>query len=75
MLYDIAVVGGGPAGLSAAIQGRTRGKSVVVISGDIRDNALYKARQVDNYLGLPRWRGPKCSPSSGTTPRPWGRSG
>ena len=45
MLYDIAVVGGGPAGLSAAIQGRTRGKSVVVISGDIRDNALYKARQ------------------------------
>lgn len=57
MLYDIAVVGGGPAGLSAAIQGRTRGKSVVVISGDIRDNALYKARQVDNYLGLPQMEG------------------
>ena len=57
MLYDIAVVGGGPAGLSAAIQGRTRGKSVVVISGDIRDNALYKAQQVDNYLGLPQMEG------------------
>lgn len=57
MLYDIAVVGGGPAGLSAAIQGRTRGKSVAVISGDIRDNALYKARQVDNYLGLPQMEG------------------
>ena len=57
MIYDIAVVGGGPAGLSAAVQGRTRGKSVVVVSTDIRDNALYKAHQVDNYLGLPQAQG------------------
>ena len=57
MSYDIAVVGDGPAGLSAAVQGLTRGKSVVVISSDLRDNALYKARRVDNYLGFPQAEG------------------
>ena len=41
-MYDIAVIGGGPAGLSAAIQARARNKSVLVVSGDDRDNPLYK---------------------------------
>ena len=45
MIYDLAVVGGGPAGLSAAVQARVRGKSVLIVSGDVRDNALYKAQQ------------------------------
>ena len=40
-MYDIAVIGGGPAGLSAAIQARARNKSVLVVSGDDRDNPLY----------------------------------
>lgn len=53
MSYDIAVVGGGPAGLSAAVQGRIRGKSVLVVSGDERDNSLYKTQRIDNYLGFP----------------------
>lgn len=53
MSYDIIVIGAGPAGLSAAVQARARGKSVLVVAGDDRDNALYKAHQVDNYLGLP----------------------
>ena len=43
--------------MSAAVQGLTRGKSVVVISSDLRDNALYKARRVDNYLGFPQAEG------------------
>ena len=51
-MYDIAVIGGGPAGLSAAVQARARGKSVLVVSGDRRDNALYKTPQIDNYLGF-----------------------
>ena len=57
MIYDLAVVGGGPAGLSAAVQARVRGKSVLIVSGDVRDNALYKAQRVDNYLGLPETGG------------------
>lgn len=51
-MYDVAVIGGGPAGLSAAVQVRARGKSVLVVSGDDRDNPLYKTRRIDNYLGV-----------------------
>lgn len=59
--YDIAVVGGGPAGLSAAVQARQRGKTVVIISGDDRDGPLWKTERVDNYLGLPQISGPELS--------------
>lgn len=59
MSYDIAVVGGGPAGLSAAVQARQRGKRVIVVSGDDRDGPLYKSELIDNYLGLPQMTGPE----------------
>ena len=51
MTYDILVVGGGPAGLAAAIAARGRDKSVLVIDG--RSSSLAKAERVDNYPGLP----------------------
>lgn len=53
MSYDVIVIGGGPAGLSAAVQARARGKSVLVVSGSPADNPLGRAQRVDNYLGLP----------------------
>lgn len=56
-MYDIAVIGGGPAGLSTAVQARVRNKSVLVISGDGRDNPLYKTPRIENYLGFPQVSG------------------
>lgn len=53
MPYDIAVIGGGPAGLSAAVNARARGKSVLVVGNDYRESPLYRAERVDNYLGMP----------------------
>ena len=53
MPYDIAVIGSGPAGLSAAINARARGKSVLVVGNDYRESPLYRAERVDNYLGMP----------------------
>ena len=51
--YDILIIGGGPAGLSAAVAARGRGRSCLVISNPREDNPLSKAPLVDNYLGLP----------------------
>lgn len=52
-MADIAVIGAGPAGLSAAINARARGKSVLVIGNPMEENPLFKAPAVDNYPGLP----------------------
>lgn len=53
MKYDLLVVGGGPAGLTAAIHARARDKSVLVISNDPAASPLCKAPEMSNYPGLP----------------------
>ncbi len=57
MRYDIIVVGGGPAGLTAAIQGRVRGRSVLVVTNEPTASPLCKAPEMDNYPGIPRVTG------------------
>ena len=56
-MVDIAVLGGGPAGLSAAITARSRGKSVAVLTINPAYSGLWKAERVDNYPGLPNISG------------------
>ena len=53
MVYDMIVLGSGPAGLAAAIAARGRDKSVLVIGNRWQDSPLAKAERVDNYPGLP----------------------
>ena len=53
MSYDVVVIGGGPAGLSAALNVRARGRSVLVVTNPPEENPLWKAERVDNYLGMP----------------------
>lgn len=52
-VYDIAIVGGGPAGLSAALTGRIRNKKVVLFERGEFSPKLQKAHMIDNYLGMP----------------------
>lgn len=56
-MYDIAIVGGGPAGLSAALTGRIRNKSIVLFEHMGFSPKLTKAHVVDNYLGMPQVTG------------------
>ena len=53
MKYDLLIVGGGPAGLTAAIHARARGKSVLVISNEPTASPLCRAPRMANYPGLP----------------------
>lgn len=53
MPYDILIIGGGPAGLSAAINARARGRSVLVVSNPPEENPLWRSEKVDNYPGMP----------------------
>ena len=57
MSYDVLVIGGGPAGLSAALNVRARGRSVLVVSNPLEENPLWKAEKVDNHLGMPGMTG------------------
>lgn len=50
-MLDIAVIGAGPAGYSAAINARKREKSVVVIGQNT--GWLSRAESIENYPGLP----------------------
>lgn len=56
-VYDIAIVGGGPAGLSAALTGKIRNKEIVLFEHGQHSEKLQKAHLVDNYLGIPEVTG------------------
>lgn len=56
-MYDIAIVGGGPAGLAAAVNARRRNKETVLISKEVYSSKLTQSHQIDNYLGIPQISG------------------
>ncbi|WP_346879085.1 NAD(P)/FAD-dependent oxidoreductase [Clostridium sp. UBA7791] len=50
--YDIAIVGSGPAGISAALNAKIRNKSFIIFGNDELSNKLVKANKINNYLGF-----------------------
>lgn len=50
--YDLAILGCGPAGLSAAINATIRNKKVIVIGAEVCSPPLHKAQKINNYLGM-----------------------
>jgi thioredoxin reductase (NADPH) len=51
-MFDVAVIGGGPAALSASLNLIIRNKSFVILGGNEKVTGLMKAPQIDNYLGF-----------------------
>src|SRR5699024_645167 len=50
MAYDIAIIGAGPAGLSAALNSKIRNKSVILFGKD--SEKVAKTKSIKNYLGF-----------------------
>lgn len=55
MRYDLAIIGAGPAGLSAALNAKIRNKSVIIFGKD--SPKLTKTESIKNYLGFGDIRG------------------
>jgi thioredoxin reductase (NADPH) len=53
IMTDIVIIGGGPAGISAALTAAQRGKTAAIVTAAPEDSLLWKAEQIDNYPGLP----------------------
>lgn len=52
-IYDVAVVGAGPAGLAAAVYASSEGLSTVVIEGIAPGGQAGTSSKIENYLGFP----------------------
>jgi thioredoxin reductase (NADPH) len=53
VLYDVVVVGAGPAGLAAAVYGASEGLRTAVIERDAPGGQAGQSSRIENYLGFP----------------------
>src|SRR5215471_16526910 len=51
--YDLAIVGGGPAGLAAAVYGASEGLHTVIIEREAPGGQAGMSSRIENYLGFP----------------------
>lgn len=51
--YDLAIVGGGPAGLAAAVYGASEGLTTVMIERQAPGGQAGSSSRIENYLGFP----------------------
>ena len=53
-LYDLCIVGGGPAGLAAAVYAASEGLRTVVVERDAPGGQAGQSALIENYLGFPK---------------------
>lgn len=51
--YELAIIGCGPAGLSAALNAKIRNRDFILLGSEFCSPKLSKAPQIDNWLGFP----------------------
>ena len=51
--YDLVIVGGGPAGLAAAVYGASEGLRTLMVEQDAPGGQAGTSSQIENYLGFP----------------------
>ena len=58
--YDVAVIGGGPAGVSASIYAARKGLKTVVVADSI-GGQVKETRAIENMISVPHTQGPELS--------------
>ena len=53
-VYDVVIIGGGPAGLAAAVYGSSEGLSTLLIEGEAPGGQAGQSSLIENYLGFPK---------------------
>jgi len=53
-LYDLCIVGGGPAGLAAAVYAASEGLSTVIVEREAPGGQAGMSAAIENYLGFPK---------------------
>lgn len=57
-MYDLIIIGSGPAGLSAAVYGKRAGFNILVMEKEsMSGGQILNTHEVDNYLGMPGMNG------------------
>ncbi|MBF4768654.1 FAD-dependent oxidoreductase [Nocardioides agariphilus] len=51
--YDVVIIGGGPAGLAAAVYGASEGLSTLIVEQDAPGGQAGTSSRIENYLGFP----------------------
>jgi len=51
--YDLAIIGGGPAGLAAAVYGASEGLRTVLVEQEAAGGQAGTSSRIENYLGFP----------------------
>ena len=51
--YDLAIVGGGPAGLAAAVYGASEGLKTIMVEREAPGGQAALSSRIENYLGFP----------------------
>ena len=53
-VFDLVIIGSGPAGLSAAVYGASEGLDVLLVEGEALGGQASSSTMIKNYLGFPR---------------------
>jgi thioredoxin reductase (NADPH) len=53
-LYDVCIIGGGPAGLAAAVYAASEGLSTVIVEREAPGGQAGQSAAIENYLGFPK---------------------
>lgn len=60
-MYDLAIIGGGPAGLAAGLYGARANLKTVLIERGLHGGQMQNTLEIENYPGFKTIEGPELS--------------